>query len=82
MPNTSERAIRLAEAAVREAGYNYAQLAPMSGMFFSSRRTDGQDMVSRAFTIYECAKAVLYELDPDNAEAFIQSTYGYEVNND
>jgi len=69
----NEETIRRAESLVREAGYNYAQLNDMRGV-----RPTGA--ISRAFNLYFLAKELLHHVDPDNAEAFIQSAYGANNN--
>lgn len=78
----NEEAIRYAEIMVREAGYNYQMLVETRGATLrrGDSKFDHETVISRSFGLYECAKSVLREIDPDNSEAFIKSTYGYEVN--
>ena len=78
----NEEAIRHAEIMVREAGYNYQMLVETRGATLrrGDSKFDYEVLVSRSANLYGCAKSVLRALDPDNAEAFIQSTYGVNTN--
>jgi hypothetical protein len=78
-----EGAIRYAEIMVREAGFNYEMIAQTRGATLRRGNStfDYENIVSRSFALYECAKSILWAVDPDNAEAFIKSTYGYGVKN-
>jgi hypothetical protein len=71
-----EKTIRRAEIMVREAGYNYVMATQLRLRGVTITGVDPEEIISRAANLYECAKSVLQSLDPDNAEAFINSTYG------
>jgi len=81
----NEDAIRYAEIMVREAGYNYQMLIETRGATLLrggsklDHAHDHETAISRSFGLYENSKWVLRALDPDNAETFIKSTYGYGI---
>ena len=82
MISSEEETIRYAEIMVREAGYNYMITDQLRGAILRKGQSkfDTEDVVSRSAALYECSKSVLRSIDPDNAEAFIQSTYGADIN--
>lgn len=82
MFSNQEETIRRVESLVRETGYNYARLLSARNEFVEIRlqKTDLEEALSRAFDLYFLAKELLHHVDPDNAESFIQSTYGYKAN--
>jgi hypothetical protein len=78
----NEEVIRYAEIMVREARYNYQMLLKTKGATLrrGNSKFEHEEVISRASGLYEHSKLILREVDPDNAEAFIQSTYGANTN--